>query len=68
MLNQLPTQIEELEKKAKILEEKLNDATLYATDSKKFNAYATDLTNIKNEISEKENLWLELQILLEENS
>lgn len=68
LLNQLPTQIEELEKKAKILEEKLNDATLYATDSKKFNAYATDLTNIKNEISEKENLWLELQILLEENS
>ena len=68
LLNQLPTQIEELEKKAKILEEKLNDSTLYATDSKKFNAYATDLTNIKNEISEKENLWLELQILLEENS
>ena len=67
LLNQLPAQIEALETKAKQLEEKLNDTDLYHSNMQKFNEFALELTQVKNEISEKENLWLELQILLEES-
>ena len=67
LLEKLPTQIEELERKAKVLEEKLNDTDFYQSDMEKFNKCALELTNLKNEIEEKENLWLELQLLLEES-
>lgn len=66
-LEKLPSQIEVLENEAKVLENKLNDPVLYQEDSKKFNEYALKLTELKNKIEEAENLWLELQLLAEEN-
>ncbi len=66
-LEKLPSQIEAMEKEAKLLENKLNDPVLYQEDPKKFNEYALKLTDLKNKIEEAENLWLELQLLLEEN-
>ena len=66
-LEKLPSQIEALENEAKVLENKLNDPVLYQEDSKKFNEYALKLTDLKNKIEEAENLWLELQLLAEEN-
>ncbi len=66
-LEKLPFQIEALENEAKVLENKLNDPVLYQEDSKKFNEYALKLTDLKNKIEEAENLWLELQLLAEEN-
>ena len=66
-LEKLPTQIEAMEKEAKLLENKLNDPVLYQEDPKKFNEYALKLADLKNKIEEAENLWLELQLLAEEN-
>ncbi len=67
LLNKLPQEIESLENQIKSLEEKLNDPYLYQNDQNQFNQYAKTLTTLKKEIEEKENLWLELQILAEES-
>ncbi len=66
-LEKLPSQIDAMEKEAKLLENKLNDPVLYQEDPKKFNEYALKLADLKNKIEEAENLWLELQLLAEEN-
>lgn len=64
-LEKLPSQIEEMIKKAKNLEDKLNDPNFYQSDLSKFNQCAEELATLKNKIDEAENLWLELQLLLE---
>lgn len=65
-LEKLPAQIEEMTKQAKMLEDKLNDPNFYQSDLVKFNKCAEELGALKNKIDEAENLWLELQLLLEE--
>lgn len=64
-LEKLPAQIEEMTKKASLLEEKLNDMSLYQNDLKQFTKISQELGDLKNKIDEAENLWLELQLLLE---
>ena len=48
------------------IENILSDADLYARDPEKFTAQSNDLARKKEEKEEKENEWLELQILAEE--
>ena len=66
-LEKLPSEIEELSKKATMLEEKLNDPSFYQKSIDDFNKTAQALTLIKAEIEEKETLWLELEILASES-
>ena len=65
-LSILPEKISKLEKRLHLLEEDLKDTDLYHKDVKKFNAITTEITTIKQDLSIKEERWLQLQILNEE--
>ena len=65
-LSILPEKISKLEKRLHLLEEDLKDTDLYHKDVKKFNAITTEITTIKQDLSVKEERWLQLQILNEE--
>ena len=62
----LPLKIEKLEKQLKEYEIILNDKELFKKDRKTFDKVAIEITNIKKNISESENKWLDLQILNDE--
>ena len=62
----LPLKIEKLEKELKEYENILNIKNLYEKDRKTFDKVAKEITNIKKNISNAEDKWLELQILNEE--
>ena len=66
-LEKLPSEIEALTQKASLLEEKLNDPTLWGKSPAEFTQISTKLANLKTQIEEKENLWLELEILASES-
>ena len=66
-LEKLPSEIEALTQKASLLEEKLNDPTLWEKSPAEFTQISTKLANLKTQIEEKENLWLELEILASES-
>ena len=66
LLNVLPQEIQQLETEIAAIENILSDADLYARDPEKFTAQSNDLARKKEEKEEKENQWLELQILAEE--
>ena len=65
-LKMLPLKIEKLEKQLKEYEIILNDKELFKKDRKTFDKVAIEITNIKKNISESENKWLDLQILNDE--
>ena len=65
-LEMLPLKIEKLEKQLKEYEIILNDKELFKKDRKTFDKIAIEITNIKKNISESENKWLDLQILNDE--
>ena len=62
----LPLKIEKLEKELNEYENILNIKNLYEKDRKTFDKVAKEITNIKKNISNAEDKWLELQILNEE--
>ncbi len=65
-LENLPTQMEEAEEKASIIEAKMADGSFYATDPEGFAKAAKELETIKDSIAAMEEEWLELEMLREE--
>ncbi|MDR1694666.1 MAG: ATP-binding cassette domain-containing protein [Lactobacillaceae bacterium] len=65
LLEILPKEIEEIESKIIKIEAKLNDADLYSEDRDKFNKLTSDLENLRLEKEDKENKWLEIELLNE---
>ena len=65
-LETLPKEIERLEFEIGKLKKALEDPELYAKDSKKFDAWVKALAEREKSLSEKEEQWLELEILREE--
>ena len=58
----LPGEISALEKKVTEVEEKLSDPNLYISNQDKFYQLSDELQKIKQEINEKENTWLEIDM------
>lgn len=58
----LPGEIATLEKKVTEIEEKLSDPDLYINDKDKFYQLSDELQKTKQEINEKENTWLEIDM------
>ena len=58
----LPGEIATLEKKVTEIEEKLSDSDLYINDKDKFYQLSDELQKTKQEINEKENTWLEIDM------
>ena len=65
-LDQLPDQIEDLQAKIVDLEKRLNDPDLFIKDVDAFNKLSGELEAATQELSEKEERWLELEMLQEE--
>ena len=66
LLQVLPGQIEEIEKKIADITNELADADLYQNNKEKFYALSEELKELENQKSEAENQWLEISILAEE--
>ena len=66
LLQVLPTQIEEIEKKITEVTENLADTNLYQNDKERFFALSDELKELENQKSEAENQWLEISLLAEE--
>ena len=66
LLQVLPGQIEEIEKKIADITNELADADLYQNNKEKFFALSEELKELENQKSEAENQWLEISILAEE--
>ncbi|MFV0627324.1 MAG: ABC-F family ATP-binding cassette domain-containing protein [Alphaproteobacteria bacterium] len=66
LLEVLPQEVEKLEKRLNEIEEKLSDPNLYSTNQKEFEKLSSDLAKTKHEKDEKENQWLEIQLLQDE--
>ncbi len=60
-LDQLPRKIAALEKAIIAAEIELDDSTLFARDSQRFNALAAQVIDDKNALSHAEDRWLELE-------
>ncbi len=58
----LPKEIATLEKKVTEIEEKLSDSELYINDKYQFYQLSEELQKTKQEINEKENTWLEIDM------
>jgi ABC transport system ATP-binding/permease protein len=65
-LETLPGKIEDLSKKAAMLEGKLADPALFAKDAALFNKMAAELESMKSSITKMEDEWLELEMLRSE--
>lgn len=65
-LETLPGEIGKLEDEISKLQKALSDPQLYASDRKKFNAYTAALTEREEMLADKQDRWLELEILNEE--
>lgn len=66
LLQVLPTQIKEIEKKIAEVTENLADTNLYQNDKERFFALSDELKELENQKSEAENQWLEISLLAEE--
>lgn len=66
LLQVLPAQIEEIEKKIAEVTENLADTNLYQNDKERFFALSDELKELENQKSEAENQWLEISLLAEE--
>lgn len=65
LLEVLPQEVETLEKEIANIEIELADANLYTENPQKFDKLSQDLVDKQNIKDEKENQWLELQLLCE---
>lgn len=65
LLNVLPHELEDIEKQITNVSEQLSDASLYTNNPKLFDELSLRLLSLQNEKEQKENQWLELQILAE---
>ncbi|MET3615437.1 ATP-binding cassette subfamily F protein uup [Rhizobium aquaticum] len=65
-LENLPKQMDEAEKKAAKLEEKMADASFFTKDPAGFSKTAAELEKLRNQIAAWEEEWLELEMLREE--
>lgn len=68
LLDNLPNEITKLEEENKAIEIALGNPNLYTDDPQKFDELTTKLAKNKEEISVKENQWLEIQIKADEIS
>jgi len=68
LLDNLPTEIAELEEQNKAIEIALGNPNLYTDDPQKFTELTTKFAQNKELIGEKENQWLEIQLKAEEIS
>ena len=66
LLEVLPVEIEQIEKRIAEIEALLSDADLYARDPDAFNNLSTELLEKQKAKEDKENKWLEIQMLKEE--
>nr|QIM10618.1 ATP-binding protein [uncultured Alphaproteobacteria bacterium] len=66
LLQVLPEQIEEIEKKIAAITDNLADTELYQNDKERFFALSEELKELENQKSEAENQWLEISLLAEE--
>lgn len=66
LLEVLPSEIAELEKQKADTETALADSNLYTDNPERFHQLTADLQKIITAIEEKENQWLEIQMLKEE--
>ena len=65
-LENLPKQMDDAEKKAAKLEEKMTDANFFTKDPAGFSKTAAELEKLRNQIAAWEEEWLELEMLREE--
>jgi ATP-binding cassette subfamily F protein uup len=65
-LENLPKQMDEAEKKAAKLEEKMADSSFFTKDPAGFSKTAAELEKLRNQIAAWEEEWLELEMLREE--
>lgn len=68
LLDNLPNEIAKLEEENKAIEIALGNPNLYTDDPQKFDELTSKLAKNKEEISVKENQWLEIQLKAEEIS
>ena len=68
LLDNLPGEIAKLEKENKAIEIALANPNLYTDDPQKFDELTSKLAKNKDEITDKENQWLEIQLKAEEIS
>ncbi|GBQ09956.1 ABC-F family ATP-binding cassette domain-containing protein [Acetobacter cerevisiae] len=61
-LDNLPKEMEKLERDAEALRTKLADAGLYSRDPKLFQKYSADLEKIEAKLAESEEKWLDLEM------
>ena len=66
LLQILPPEIEQLEAEIAKTEEELSDASLYTENPQKFDTLSKNLLKLQAQKEEKENQWLEIQLLAEE--
>ncbi len=66
LLENLPKEIEELEKTNRVIEIALGNPNLYTEDPKKFDELTSKLSANKDKIAELENQWLEIEMKAEE--
>ena len=62
----LPGETEALGREIRQIEETLSDASLYTENPQQFEALSSALAEKKQTLEDKENQWLELQLLKEE--
>ena len=68
LLDNLPGEIAKLEEENKAIEIALGNPNLYTDDPQKFDKLTSKLAKNKDEITDKENQWLEIQLKAEEIS
>ena len=66
LLQVLPTEIEQIEAEIAKTEEELSDASLYTENPQRFDILSKKLPELQAQKEEKENQWLEIQLLAEE--
>ena len=65
LLNVLPEEIEQLEAKIYQTEQALSDSNLYLQNPEEFGRLSKELEELNRQKEDKENMWLELQMLKE---
>ncbi|UNE54038.1 ABC-F family ATP-binding cassette domain-containing protein [Bartonella machadoae] len=65
-LEKLPEQIDTLQKEIKTIEQELSDPALYCNDKERFERLSTALEEKKKACAQKEEEWLELELLRED--
>ncbi len=66
LLKTLPQEIEELTKQINLLQEKLSDMNFYQNDVQTYQKYAKQVEDLQQQVTLKEEIWLELELQREE--